>query len=312
MPTLLETSSDRIGKMAGKGSAEKGEPVTLSSMHDLDTVKVMVGPERDEFLIPRRLLASCDYFRTRLDYLSSRAALTLRLDGQCPDMFRLFEYWLSERKNLNKFIDNAESDESCEELHWDLVNLQLFAASIGEAALQDAAMDALQDLYLRCNWEIDTELVKFIYTECDPETSYCLRSLRRWIVAMIAWGMGDEEAGLVLETIFGECAGLREEYDTHLNKVAASKLDVGFKNPQLRLPSNQLRNEERQFGYRQCSFHSHRSTVGQGRCPHAHSPSPWAHSPRIDDSDSDRSKSRASSRKISPISTTSTPRKGFN
>ncbi|KAI0969984.1 hypothetical protein F4678DRAFT_144215 [Xylaria arbuscula] len=311
MPTLLDTSSDRVGKMAGKGLVEKGGPVTLSSMNDLDTVKVMVGPKREEFLISRRLLASCDYFRTRLDRLSSRAALTVRLDGQCPDMFRLFEYWLSERKNLNKFIDNAESDESCEELHWDLVNLQLFAASIGEAALQDAAMDALQDLYLRCNWEIDTELVKFIYTECDPETSYCIRSLRRWIVAMIAWGMGDEEAGLVLETIFSECAGLREEYDTHLNKVAASKLDVGFKNPQLRLPSNQLRNEERQFGYRQCSFHSHRSTVGQGRCPHAQ-PSPWAHSPRTDDSDSDRSKFSAGSRKISPTSTASTPRKGFN
>ncbi|KAI3337853.1 hypothetical protein F4824DRAFT_105990 [Ustulina deusta] len=282
-------------------------------MGDLDIVKVVVGPKRDEFFIPRRLLASCDSFRTQLDFARGQTYLVLRLDDQCPDMFRLFEYWLSERKSLNKFIANAESDESCEELHWDLVNLQLFAANIGEAALQDVAMDALQDLYLRCNWEIDVELVKFVYTECDPETSYCLRSLRRWIVAMIAWGMGDEEAGGVLETIFGECAGLREEYDNHLTKVAASKLDVDFKNPQLRLPSNQLRNEERQFGYRQCSFHTHRSTVGQGPCPHAHSPLPWAHSPPRDgyvESDSDRSESRFGCRRVSPIKNISIPCKG--
>lgn len=282
-------------------------------MGDLHIVKIMVGSQRDEFLIPRRLLASCEYFRSRLDLRRDQNSLVLRLDNQCPDMFRLFEYWLSERKSLSKFIDNAENDETCEELHWDLVNLQLFAANIGEAALQDVAMDALQDLYLRCNWEIDIELVKFVYTECDPETSFCLRSLRRWIVAMIAWGMGDEERGEKLETMFGECAGLREEYDSHLNKVAASKLDVDFKNPQLRLPSNHLRNEERQFGYRQCSFHTHRSSVGQGRCPHVHSPVRAAYSPLRDryiESDSERSESRFSSSRVSPREPTSTPRRG--
>ncbi|KAI1350135.1 hypothetical protein F5Y01DRAFT_305541 [Xylaria sp. FL0043] len=304
--------------MSRSTSVEKGGPLPLSAVRgdrtsDLDTVKVEVGPRRNEFFIPKRLLASCDYFRSRLEFSRGQTNHVVRLDGQCPDMFRLFEYWLSERKSLNKFIDNVESEDSCDELHWDLVNLQLFAASIGEAALQDVAMDALQDLYLRCNWEIDVELVKFVYTECDPETSYCLRNLRRWIVAMIAWGMGDEEAGGVLETIFGECAGLREEYDSHLHKVAASKLDVDFKNPQLRLPSNYLRNEERQFGYRQCSFHTHRSTVGQGRCPHVHAPSPWAHSPLIDgyvESDSDRSESRFGSRRVSPTGIISTSRKG--
>ncbi|TGJ84133.1 hypothetical protein E0Z10_g4639 [Xylaria hypoxylon] len=282
-------------------------------MGDVDVVKVVVGPKHDEFLIPRRLLVSCDYFSTRLDFSRGMTYQVIRLDGQCPDMFRLFEYWLSERKGFNKFIDNTELDRSCEELHWDLVNLQLFAANIGEAALQDMAMDALQDIYLRCNWEINPELVAYVYTECDPEASYCLRSLRKWIVAMIAWGMGDAEAGgAELETVFGDCAGLREEYDSHLNKVAASKLDVDFKNPQLRLPSNHLRNEERQFGYRQCSFHTHRSTIGQGRCPHAHSFSPRTHSPLTDlyiESDSDRSESIFGSRMPSPIEVTSAARK---
>ncbi|KAJ2977962.1 hypothetical protein NUW58_g7646 [Xylaria curta] len=263
-------------------------------MGSLDIVKVVVGPKRDEFFIPRRLLMSCEYFRARLDFARDQTYHVIRLDGQCSEMFRLFEYWLWERKGLSKFIDNAELDQCCEELHWDLVNLQLFAANIGEAVLQDAAMDALQDLYLRCNWEIDAELVKFVYTECDPEASYCLRSLRKWIVAMIAWGMGDAEAGDALETAFSECVGLKEEYNSHLIKVAASKLDVDFKNPQLRLPSNNLRNEERQFGYRQCSFHTHRSTVGQKRCPHAHSLSPLIHSPLTDgcvESDSEHSES---------------------
>ncbi|KAI0404928.1 hypothetical protein F4802DRAFT_597605 [Xylaria palmicola] len=254
-----------------------------------DMVKVIVGPEREAFSIPRGVLASCEYFRTRLDIARDQTFHVIRLDSQCPNMFRLFEYWLSERRGLGKFIEDAELDDTCEDLHWNLVNLQLFAANIGEAALQDVAMDALQDLYLRCNWEIDPDLVKYVYTECDAEVSYCLRSLRRWIVAMIAWAKGDAQTGSALETIFGECAGLREEYNSHLSKVAASKLDVDFKNPQLRLPSNNLRNEERQFGYRQCSFHTHRSTVGQRRCPHAHPLSPFTCSPPAYGSDSERS-----------------------
>lgn len=269
-----------------------------------DIVKIIVGPSRDEFFIPRQLLSSCEYFRARLDFARGQTSLLIRLDGQCADMFRLFEFWLYERKGLGRFVEEAELNHAFEELHWDLVNLQLFAANIGEAALQDVAMDALQDLYLRCNWEIDPELVKYVYTECDPEASYCLRNLRRWIVAMIAWGMGDAEAGVALETVFGECAGLRKEYENHISKVAASKLDVDFKNPQLRLPSNNLRNEERQFGYRQCSFHTHRSAVGQGRCPHAHALSPMMYSPLTGgyvESDSERSESRVASRMASPI-----------
>lgn len=297
MLVFVRQQSTEIETTARSTSARKGGDIPLSAkkrdrMIGLDVVKVVVGPERDEFFIPERLLATCEYFRARLDFAQGQTHITIRLDGQCPHMFKLFEHWLFERKGLSKFIDHAELNHSCEELHWDLVNLQLFAANIGEAALQDVAMDSLQDLYLRCNWEIDPELVRYVYTECDPEASYCLRSLRRWIVAMIAWGMGDKEAGSALETSFSECPGLKEEYENHLRKVAESKLDVDYKNPQLRLPSNNLRNEERQFGYRQCSFHTHRSTVGQGRCPQAYLLSPLVYSPRVDghaESDSDRS-----------------------
>ncbi|KAI8629375.1 hypothetical protein F5Y19DRAFT_79666 [Xylariaceae sp. FL1651] len=286
---------------------------SLKSLAGLDTVEFVVGPERNEFRIPTRLLASCEYFRAeldtaRLDLTHGQTYLVIRLEGQCPDMFRLFKYWLFERKGLDKFIDDAESDQSCEELHWDLVNLHLFAANIGEAALQDVAMDAIQDIYLRKNWVIKPELVKYVYTECDPYESY---RLRKWIVAMIAWDIGGIEADGAVGTIrnlFGECAGLWEEYNSHLVKVAASRLQVDLKNPQLRLPSNNLRNEERQFGYRQCSFHTHRSSVGQGECPYAYSLSP-----RTDDyveSDSEPSESWFSSRMASPIESNNTLQPG--
>ncbi|KAI1328283.1 hypothetical protein F5Y16DRAFT_369280 [Xylariaceae sp. FL0255] len=268
---------------------------TSSSLAGIHTVKVLVGAARSEFLIPRRVLVTCKYFRSlfdssRLEFIDGRAHLVVELEGQCPDMFRLFEYWLVERRSFDRLIDDAEVDHSCEQLHWDLVNLHLFGANIGETALQDVAMDGLQDMYLRQNWEISTKLVRYVYTERDTQESY---RLRRWIVAMIAWAMGGTEADGVVDTfqeLFSECPSLWDDYNSHLSKVAASKLEVDLKSPALRLPSNNLRNGERQFGYRQCSFHSHRSSVGQGVCPHTQAQSPLLYSPLTEgsgDSDSD-------------------------
>ncbi len=100
-------------------------------------------------------------------------------------MFELFCYWIVERKGFDDFIDEAEADETeaddiCEGLHWDLVNLHLFAAQLQLAEVQDLAMDAIQDLYLRRNWDIVPALVEYVYQECDPGES-C--RLRKWIVA---------------------------------------------------------------------------------------------------------------------------------
>lgn len=64
----------------------------------------------------------------------------------------------------------------------------------------------------------------------------------------------------------------RREYASHLNKMAGIRsrgVDVRVKNPQLRLPRNGLRSEERYFGFRLCSFHSHRGVVGEGECFYA-------------------------------------------
>ncbi len=75
--------------------------------------------------------------------------------------------------------------------------------------------------------------------------------------------------GEAFTALFSACGDLRQDYDAHIAKMASSGRDVRVKNPQLRIPRNALRSEERLFGFRQCSFHSHRKTVGERRCPHS-------------------------------------------
>lgn len=115
-----------------------------------------------------------------MEFRNGTARLSLTLQDQCPDMFELFYHWVHERRGFHDFIDEAEENDSCKSLHWDLINLHLFAAQIQLPEVQDLAMDAIQDLYLRCNWDIKPELIRYIYQECDARDS--LR-LRKWIVA---------------------------------------------------------------------------------------------------------------------------------
>ncbi|KAI0172037.1 hypothetical protein GGR52DRAFT_452931 [Hypoxylon sp. FL1284] len=277
-------------------------------------VKMLVGPSGREFVIPRKLLVSCFFFRqsietaARVELEKGQPVVVLALEDQCPDMFELFAFWVVERRNLDKFIDAAEARRSCKELLWNLVNLHLFAAQVDLPALQDCAMDAIQDVHLRCNWDVSPKLIGYAYTACDPQES-C--RLRKWIVAMTAWTLGgvaapDVAAGV--EALLERCPDFWAEYHSHTRKMARTGLEGHFKDPQLRLPSNNLRTEERQFGFRQCSFHTHRSAVGQGRCPHhaaLSSLSPSLLPPRTDlyvESDSDRGDSRFGSRMVSPTS----------
>ncbi|ORY62272.1 uncharacterized protein BCR38DRAFT_437990 [Pseudomassariella vexata] len=184
-------------------------------------------------------------------------------------MFELFLHWLYERNDFQQHIDEAEANNCCEDLHDDLINLHLFAAQIELAPLQDIAMDAIQDIYLRCNWDIRPRLVSYIYTECSPIHS-C--RIRKWIVAMTAWSLGGDleqsATGGKMEVLFQKFPDFWADYVSHLSKTSKNRIKLHFKNPQLRLPTNNLRNEERHFGFRQCSFHTHRSSVGQGKCPH--------------------------------------------
>ncbi|KAI4600174.1 hypothetical protein KJ359_001276 [Pestalotiopsis sp. 9143b] len=306
-------------KLACKRASALAVKPTTPKSEDSDNVRVFVGEESREFIFAKKELASTSpYFASRLDasglnYLQRDAQLsTLWLEDLCPDMFELFAYWADQHHRRQQeedggvfagfqlFIDEAQLQDCCEELHWDLVHLHLFAARLGIDALQDAAMDAVQDLYLRCDWEVIPELVALAYSnnddedqhDGDGEDDFAGYRLRKWIVAMAAWtlngsGATDDEQDRV-RALFAMAPGLRVDYDAHMDKSSRSRVRLQFKNPQLRLPSNSLRNDERQFGFRQCSFHTHRSLVGQGRCPHTvPSASPRGRVPSLSFLDSD-------------------------
>ena len=211
-------------------------------------------------------------------------------------MFDMFVLWLYQRRAFKSFIDAAISSatpntallvfpnlrkESCRRsLYWSLAHLHLFAAMVQLPVLQDVAMDALQDLYLRCDWEVPPSFVRFLYADCDPTHSF---RLRKWTVAMVAWAMHGGETGLSMvsqfQALFQAHPVLWQDYVKHLEKMAESRADIRVKNPQLRLPQNRLRSEERFLGFRTCSFHSHRSVVGEGPCPLAVARIPATRSP---------------------------------
>ncbi|KAK1991547.1 hypothetical protein LX36DRAFT_663193 [Colletotrichum falcatum] len=201
------------------------------------------------------------------------------LPDESASMFELFVVWLHQpdsfRRNLDEMITVVSDAPGvpCQRLHWALVRLHVFAAGLDMHHLQDLAMDGLQDVYLRCDWDVGPRFVEFVYEQCDAEASM---RLRRWTVAMVAWSVAggpssarEEGGGLErFRAMLERFPDFAAEYASHLRKMKSSKLDTRIKNPQLRIPANKLRNEERQFGFRQCSFHSHRAAVGERRCPH--------------------------------------------
>ncbi|KAI6354449.1 hypothetical protein MCOR25_008593 [Pyricularia grisea] len=226
-------------------------------------------------------------------------------------MFDLFVLWLYHRQTFSAAVDRAlsaivaaEADTGDHEagsarlrgLRWALVHLHLFAAAVDLPALQDASMDAIQDLYLRLDWDVSPRFVRSLYERRAAEAF----RLRKWAVAMVAWTlssggasgrcngdddnddgddndlMSQEDREAAAEAIASQFQHLmdrfrefHDDYTAHLRKMAGSRSSVCIKNPQLRIPTNSLRNDERNFGFRMCSFHSHRASVGQGQCPHS-------------------------------------------
>lgn len=253
-------------------------------------VRVLVGEEQREFTLHRKLLCdSCAFFKTNIEAIPSPSApgggegegdddeeedSVLWFPTEAPDMFEIFVLWLYQRRRFPLFLDNAiltMSTDECRSLRTNLVRLHLFAAVIDLPALQDAAMDALQDMYLRFDWDMSPRFLAFLYGDCDAQ--HAVR-LRKWAVAMLAWTLhGADRGGATMasqvDRLFAAYPALQADYHMHLDKMAQSRADVRIKNPQLRLPVNKLQSGERFFGFRQCTFHSHRATVGEGTCPHA-------------------------------------------
>ncbi|KAK3382882.1 hypothetical protein B0T24DRAFT_518233 [Lasiosphaeria ovina] len=261
------------------------KPEVVGSLEGCEAATILVGQEQREFNLHKNLLCeTSSFFREQLEHLEHEQTPVqtapgpsddddiMWLPAENADMFELFVLWLYQRRSFHSFLDAAIqkiTPAQCRSLRFNLIRLHLFAVLIDLPALQDVAMDALQDMYLHLDWAMSPQFIAFIYGECQTEQAF---RLRKWAVAMLAWTLhgGDTSVAQAghFDRLFVAFPGLAEEYRKHLTKMVASKADVRFKNPQLRLPVNKLRNGERFFGFRQCSFHSHRATVGESTCPH--------------------------------------------
>lgn len=263
--------------------ADNGCHFCFISLEGADIVTVLVGEEQREFTIHRNLLSdSCAFFQGHIEAIPPPSHQQqnddededsiLWLPNEAPDMFEIFVLWLYQRRRFPAFIESttqAMCPDKLRTLRTNLVRLHLFAAMIELPAVQDAAMDALQDMYLRLDWDMSPHFLAFLYGECDAQHSV---RLRKWAVAMLAWslhGVDKVAARHDADKLFVAYPDLKADYHMHLQKMAQSRADVRIKNPQLRLPANGLRSGERLFGFRQCTFHSHRAAVGEGTCPHA-------------------------------------------
>lgn len=265
---------------------------------------ILIGPKQHSFKVNKKLLcAASPFFREKLEGSSHSRPVSLWLPGESATMFALFVEWLHSRSTFRWYLDDAvnaaqeTTRQAVQDIHWTIIRLHLFASHLDLYPLQDLAMDALQDLYLKCDWDVTPTIINYIYTKCEALPAV---RLRRWAVAMVAFSLTggshmsphlphthseadtDPDAGDAqaededlpkdpprrFHALLHALPEFAIDYAMHVRKMHASGLDLRFKNPQLRIPANRLRNEERAFGFRQCSFHSHRATVGERRCPH--------------------------------------------
>lgn len=269
-----------------KRHADTSKP--LPEIATSQTTIVLIGARQVEFRVNRRLLClASPFFRDQIQSHPSRNSyrpVTLWLPGESATMFALFVQWVHDPAEFRTYLDDAVAaahDDggapAVQDVHWAVVRLHLFAAHLGLHALQDLAMDAIQDLYLKCDWDVAPGLVVYLYTKCEAGPAV---RLRRWAVAMVAFSLtvswhvkfhpqGRETSDPAqFKTLLDRMPVFAADYAMHIRKMRRSRLDLRFKNPQLRIPANDLYNEKRLFGFRECSFHSHRASVGQGPCPH--------------------------------------------
>lgn len=283
---------------------------------------VLVGSKQRSFKVNRQLLCAVSpFFRSRLQNPTSKhdegisnanatKPVSLWLPGESASMFSLFVQWLHARDGFRSFLEdcvdtaNDNGPAALRDLQWTIIRLHLFASHLSLHQLQDLAMDAIQDMYLKFDWDVAPDIITYLYTECDPIPAV---RLRRFAAAMVAFSLaGDDknrsdrrrsaiarsslavldqaekqeikahvqgdrplsQPSSQFQDLFDMIPDFAADYAMHMRKMNASGLDIRFKNPQLRIYANRLRNDERSFGFRQCSFHSHRASVGERQCPH--------------------------------------------
>ncbi|KAH7171073.1 hypothetical protein EDB81DRAFT_636820 [Dactylonectria macrodidyma] len=289
VPIMRPSSFERMAEDSKGSRASASRPTTTYKMAPtapppgpLSTV--LIGPKQQRFKVNKRLLcASASFFSERLQDPPHGKPISLWLPRESASMFALYVEWVHLGSRFRHYIDDAvihareTGEQHLRDFHWAMIRLHLFASHLALHRLQDLVMDAVQDLYLRRDWDVPPSLINFLYTECEDLAAI---RLRRWAVAMVAFSFNGgphmdfntQESTDAEPTRFSDLLDQLPEfsadYDLHMRKMRESGLDIRFKNPQLRIPANRLRNDERAFGFRQCSFHSHRATVGERRCPH--------------------------------------------
>ncbi|OAA48777.1 hypothetical protein NOR_02027 [Metarhizium rileyi] len=251
-------------------------------------VTVLVGAKQQPFSVDRRLLCDAShFFSERLEDDDSQTKPTsLWLPRESATMFALFVRWVHAPDTFRRFLERSiatahdESEQAAQDIHWATIRLHLFASHLDLHKLQDLAMDAIQDLYLTCDWDVPPSLIVYLYTQCESLPAV---RVRRWAVAMVAFSLAVENNTEQLKShpqdpttsdparfraLFDSLPDFAADYAMHVRNMRTAGLDVCLKNPQLRIMANKMRNDERLFGFRECSFHSHRAAVGEKRCPH--------------------------------------------
>lgn len=248
-----------------------------------DLTTLLIGPKKRRFKVNHTLLCEVSpFFQERLEDPFHSQTVSLWFPSESPAMFGLFVEWVHSPETFRDYLDNAinsafkKGERASLDIHWAIIHLHLFASQLSLDYLQDASMDAIQDLYLKYDWDISPKLVVYLYTECEAEPATLLR---RWVVAMLAFRLAvgsqlklpDQDSTTLdphqFYALFQSLSEFSADYALHMECMKQSGHDVQIKDPKLRISENEEGNDGRFFGFRECSFHSHRSEVGEGPCP---------------------------------------------
>ncbi|KAM0522318.1 hypothetical protein ACHAPE_001907 [Trichoderma viride] len=232
-----------------------------------DLTTLLIGPKKRRFKVNHTLLCEVSpFFQERLEDPFHSKTVSLWLPSESPAMFGLFVEWVHSPETFRDYLDSAihsafkKREQASLDIHWAIIHLHLFASQLSLSDLQDASMDAIQDLYLKYDWDVPPKLIIYLYTECEAEPSI---RLRRWAVAMVAFRLAvgsqlkfpeQDSANLDPNQFYALFQSLSEfsaDYTQHIKYMKESGHDIELKNPQLRMPENEESNDGQFYGFRQ-------------------------------------------------------------